>query len=97
MLIYSNSSSIDREMLLLDAIPAIRGSSARRGLYPPSSSMSGRASSYAPPHDSYLGIADHQVSTLAVSGDGGSATQPPVVHAHDDLFDTSVLDGSGGV
>ncbi|GKE29808.1 hypothetical protein Tco_1445192, partial [Tanacetum coccineum] len=31
-----------------------------------------------------------------LSGDGGSATQPPVVQAHDDLFDTSILDGAGG-
>ncbi|GKA17828.1 hypothetical protein Tco_0697665, partial [Tanacetum coccineum] len=97
VLIYADFSSIDREMLLSDAIPAIRGSSTRRGLYPPLTSKPGRASNSAPPHDSSLGVTDHQVSTLALSSDEGYATQPPVVQAHDDLFDTSVLDRSGGV
>ncbi|GKB96775.1 hypothetical protein Tco_0982912, partial [Tanacetum coccineum] len=36
------------------------------------------------------------VSTLVLSSDGGYANQPPVVQPHDDLFDTSVLEGSGG-
>ncbi|GJR94716.1 hypothetical protein Tco_0266890 [Tanacetum coccineum] len=93
--IYSESGSIDHEMLLSDAIPAIRESAKRKGLCPPLSSTLGRASSSAPPHDSSLGVADYQVSTLVLSGDGGSANQPPVVQPHDDLFDTSVLDKSG--
>ncbi|GKD63058.1 hypothetical protein Tco_1305166, partial [Tanacetum coccineum] len=38
MPIYSESSSVDREMLLSDAIPAIHQSAKRRGLCPPSSS-----------------------------------------------------------
>ncbi|GJZ91537.1 hypothetical protein Tco_0663464 [Tanacetum coccineum] len=37
-----------------------------------------------------------EISSLVLSGDGGSTTQPPIVQAHDDLFDTSVLDGAGG-
>ncbi|GJX48733.1 hypothetical protein Tco_0273923 [Tanacetum coccineum] len=81
-------------MLLSDAIPAIRESAERRGLCPPSSSTLGGASSSAPPHDSSLGVADYQVSTLVLSGDGGS-TKPHVVQPHNDLFDTSILDKSG--
>ncbi|GKC68715.1 hypothetical protein Tco_1101313 [Tanacetum coccineum] len=50
----------------------------------------------APLHGSSLGVTDYQVSSLVLSGDEGSATQPPIVQAHDDLFDTSVLDGAGG-
>nr|GEW92408.1 transposase (putative), gypsy type [Tanacetum cinerariifolium] len=73
--IYSESSSIDHEMLLSDVIPAIRGPAALKGLCPPSSSTLGRASSSEPPHDSSLGIVDYQ--------------------AHDNLFDTSFLDGAG--
>ncbi|GKF05396.1 hypothetical protein Tco_0036064, partial [Tanacetum coccineum] len=95
MPIYSDSGSIDREMLLSDAIPFIRKSAERRGLCTPPSSTLGRASSFAHPHDLSLGVADYQVSTLVLSGDGGSADQPPVVQPHDDLFDTSILDKSG--
>ncbi|GJW07476.1 hypothetical protein Tco_1569899 [Tanacetum coccineum] len=93
--IYFESGSIDNEMLLSDAIPAIRGPAARRGLCPPPSSMLDGAYSLALLYDSSLGVTDYQVSTLVLSGDGGSATQPPIVQAHDDLFDTSVLDGAG--
>nr|GEU74316.1 hypothetical protein [Tanacetum cinerariifolium] len=42
--IYSESGSISREMLLLEAIPAIRGSAKRRGLCSPSGFASGGAS-----------------------------------------------------
>ncbi|GKC55366.1 hypothetical protein Tco_1078111 [Tanacetum coccineum] len=83
-------------MLLSDVIPAIHGLAARRGLCSPPGSTLGGAASSAPPHDSSLGVADYQVSTLVLSGDGGSATQPPIVQAHDDLFDTFILDGAGG-
>nr|GEV86971.1 hypothetical protein [Tanacetum cinerariifolium] len=76
--------------------PAIRGPVVRRGLCPPPSSKLGGASSSVPPHDSSLGVADYQVSTLVLSGDGGSTTQPLVVQAHNDLFDTHDLDGAGG-
>ncbi|GJZ27741.1 hypothetical protein Tco_0572388 [Tanacetum coccineum] len=93
--IYSESGFVDREMLLSDAIPAICQSAERRGLCSPSSSTLGGASGSAPPHDSSLGVADYQVSTLVLSGDGGSAHQPPIVQPHDDLFDTSVLDKTG--
>nr|GEW75699.1 hypothetical protein [Tanacetum cinerariifolium] len=93
--IYSKSGSIDHEMLLSDAIPAIRGPAARRRLCPPPSSTMGGASGSAPPHES-LGVANYQVSTLVLSVDEGSTTQPPVVQAHDDLFDTPVLDGACG-
>ncbi|GKA88150.1 hypothetical protein Tco_0809914 [Tanacetum coccineum] len=93
--VYSESGSIDREMLLSDDIPVIRKSVERRRVCPPPSSTLGKASSSAPPHDSSLGVANYQVSTLVLSGDGGSVNQPPVVQSHDDLFDTSVLDKFG--
>ncbi|GKA57245.1 hypothetical protein Tco_0756433 [Tanacetum coccineum] len=93
--IYFESDSIDCEMLLSDVIPTIRQSAERRGLCPPSSSTLCGTSSSAPPHDSSLGVADYQVSTLVLSGDGGPANQPPVIQPHDDLFDVSVLDKSG--
>nr|GEV54508.1 hypothetical protein [Tanacetum cinerariifolium] len=82
----------DQEMLLSEAIPSVRRSVERRGLYSPSSFALGGASSSAPPHDSSLGVADYQVSTLALTSDGGSGSQPPAIQPHDDLFDTSVLD-----
>ncbi|GKD23278.1 hypothetical protein Tco_1224981, partial [Tanacetum coccineum] len=75
--VYSESDSIDHEMLLSDAILAICKSVGKRGLCPPLSSTLGGASSFAPPHDLSLGVADYQVSTLVLSGDGGSANQPP--------------------
>ncbi|GJT92815.1 hypothetical protein Tco_1081660 [Tanacetum coccineum] len=89
----SESGSVSGEMLLSEVVPTARVAAKRRGLCPP---PLGGTSSSAPPHGSSLGVADYQVSTLVLSGDGGSATQPPVVRAHDDLFDTSVLDGAGG-
>ncbi|GJY17967.1 hypothetical protein Tco_0389458 [Tanacetum coccineum] len=70
--IYSESGSIDREMLLSDAIPTTRQSGERR-LCSPLSSTLGGASSSAPPHDSSLDVADYLVSTLILSGDGGPA------------------------
>ncbi|GJT94018.1 hypothetical protein Tco_1082863 [Tanacetum coccineum] len=97
VLIYSESGSVDREMLLSDAIPAIRQSVERRGLCPPSSSALGGTFGSAPSHDSSLGVMDYQVSTLVLSGDGGPTNLPPVAQPHDDLFDTSVLDKSGDV
>ncbi|GJT72756.1 hypothetical protein Tco_1032042 [Tanacetum coccineum] len=95
--IYSESGSVDREMLLFDAIPAIRQSAKRRGLCPPSGSAPGGTSSFVPPYDSSIGVADYQVSTLVLPGDGGPTNPSPVVQPHDDLFDTSVLDKSGDV
>ncbi|GKE47740.1 hypothetical protein Tco_1478998 [Tanacetum coccineum] len=89
--IYSESSSIYREMPLSDAMPSIRWSSERRGLCPPSGIAPGEASGFAPSHDTSLMIADYQVSTLVLSGDGASVDQPPVVEPHGDLFDASVL------
>ncbi|GJU82043.1 hypothetical protein Tco_1284408 [Tanacetum coccineum] len=93
--IYYESGSVDSEMLLSDAIPAIRQSAERRGLCPPSSSTLGEASGSAPLHDSSLGVADYQVSTLVSVGDGGSVNQASLIQPHDDLFDTSVLDKPG--
>nr|GEX94675.1 putative transposase (putative), gypsy type [Tanacetum cinerariifolium] len=69
----------------------------QRGLCPPPSSKLGGASSSAPPHDSSFGVTYYQLSTLVLSDDRGSATQPPAVQAHNDLFDTSVLDGPGAI
>ncbi|GJW13869.1 hypothetical protein Tco_0018002 [Tanacetum coccineum] len=95
--IYSESGSIYREMPLSDAIPSIRRSAERRGLCPPSGIAPGEASGSAPSHDTSLAIADYQVSTLVLSGDGASVDQPPVVEPHDDLFDASVLAEPSGV
>ncbi|GKD70438.1 hypothetical protein Tco_1324528, partial [Tanacetum coccineum] len=91
--IYSESGSVSHEMPLFEVVPTARAAADRRGLCSP---LLGGASSSAPPHESSMGVSDYQVSTLALSGDGGSANQPPVVQPHDDLFDTSILDGSGG-
>ncbi|GJS28777.1 hypothetical protein Tco_0489397 [Tanacetum coccineum] len=71
--VYSESGSVDREMLLSDVIPAIRQSAERRGLCPPSSSASGGTSGPAPSYDSSLGVTDYHVSTLVLASDGGSA------------------------
>ncbi|GKE50901.1 hypothetical protein Tco_1486057, partial [Tanacetum coccineum] len=81
--VYSDSGSVDHEMLLSEAIPSVRRSAERRGLCPPPSA---RTSSSVPPPGSSLDVADYQV----LSDDGGSASQPPIVQAHDDLFDTSI-------
>ncbi|GJY76492.1 hypothetical protein Tco_0481608 [Tanacetum coccineum] len=65
--IYSESGSIDREMLLSDAIPAIHQSAERRGLCPPSSSALGgptNSSPIAQPHDDLF-----DTSVLEKSGD----------------------------
>ncbi|GJT77639.1 hypothetical protein Tco_1044364 [Tanacetum coccineum] len=84
--------SICREMPLSDATPTIRCFAERRGLCPPSGAAPGETSGSVPLHDSSLGVADYQVSTLVLSGDGAPAGKPPVAEIHDDLFDTSVLD-----
>ncbi|GJZ87418.1 hypothetical protein Tco_0659028 [Tanacetum coccineum] len=84
--------SICREMPLSDATPTIRCFAERRGLCPPSGAAPGETSCSVPLHDSSLGVADYQVSTLVLSGDGVPAGKPPVAEIHDDLFDTSVLD-----
>ncbi|GJV71265.1 hypothetical protein Tco_1491260 [Tanacetum coccineum] len=89
--VYSESGSIEREMLLSDAIPAICQSAERRGLCLPSSSTLGEDSGSVPLVTS-LGVTDYQVSTLVLVSDGGPTNQPPVTQPHDDLFDTSVLD-----
>ncbi|GKB62269.1 hypothetical protein Tco_0918455 [Tanacetum coccineum] len=75
----------------------IRRSAKRRGLCPPSSIAPGEASVSAPSHDTSLTIADYQVSTLVMSGNGASVDQSPVVEPHDDLFDVSVLAEPSGV
>nr|GFA74932.1 hypothetical protein [Tanacetum cinerariifolium] len=56
--------------------------------------VSGTSSS-AHPHGLLLGAADNPVYTLVLPSDGGPVTQPPVTYAHDDLFDTFVLYGTG--
>ncbi|GJX93592.1 hypothetical protein Tco_0348178 [Tanacetum coccineum] len=77
-----------------EVISTTRAPAERRGLcLRPVGGISGST----PPHGSSLGIAVYQVSTLVLSSDGGPTTQPPVTHAHDDLFDTSVLDGTDGI
>ncbi|GKD59557.1 hypothetical protein Tco_1297066 [Tanacetum coccineum] len=93
VLIYSEFGSINGEMLLSEVVPIARTATVRRGLCPP---PFGGTSSSVPPHSSSLGVADYQVSTFILSDDERSTNQPPVAHPHDDMFDTSVLDGSGG-
>ncbi|GJR16222.1 hypothetical protein Tco_0798874 [Tanacetum coccineum] len=95
--IYYESGSMDREMILSDAIPAIRQSAERRGICLPLSSALGWTSGFLPPHDSSLGVADYQISTSVLSGEGGPTNPLPVVQPHDGLFDTSVLDKYGDV
>ncbi|GJY25513.1 hypothetical protein Tco_0400239 [Tanacetum coccineum] len=56
--IYSESGSIEREMLLSDTILAICQSTERRGLCLPSSSTLGEASGFDPPVTS-LGVTDY--------------------------------------
>ncbi|GJZ96494.1 hypothetical protein Tco_0668828 [Tanacetum coccineum] len=91
--VYSESSgsrgpsSISHEMLLSDAIPAIRGRAKERGLVPSFSSAAGGVAGIAPAQNSSLGVTDYQISTLVYIGDAVPVTQP-----HDDLFDTTVLD-----
>ncbi|GJW98225.1 hypothetical protein Tco_0180033 [Tanacetum coccineum] len=91
--IYSESGSISGEVLLSKAIPTARAAAKRRGLCP---RLVGGTSSSAPPHGLSLGIADYPVSTFVLSSDGEPTTHPHVTQAHDDLFDTFVLDGAGG-
>ncbi|GJR48378.1 hypothetical protein Tco_1316481 [Tanacetum coccineum] len=86
--IYSDFGSVDHEMLLSEAIPSVRRSAERRGLCPPPSAGT---SGSVPPPGSSLDVADYQV----LSDDGGPVVQSPIVQAHDDLFDASVLDGVG--
>ncbi|GKC79120.1 hypothetical protein Tco_1129894, partial [Tanacetum coccineum] len=68
--VYSESSFVDREMLLPDAIPSIRQSAERRGLCPPSSSALGGTSGSAPSYDSSLGVTDYQCHTPRRGLDG---------------------------
>ncbi|GJU99070.1 hypothetical protein Tco_1328341 [Tanacetum coccineum] len=89
--IYSESGSISREMSWFEVVPTTHVAVDRWGLRPPCGAFG-----FAPPHDSTLGVADYQVSTLVLSHDGGSANHSPVVQLHDDLFDTSILEGYGG-
>ncbi|GJT77843.1 hypothetical protein Tco_1044568 [Tanacetum coccineum] len=78
-----------------EVISTARAPAERRGLCP---RPVGETSGSTPPHGSCLGIRDlFKFSTLVLSSDGGPTTQPPVTHAYDDLFDTSVLDGTGGI
>nr|GEX71271.1 hypothetical protein [Tanacetum cinerariifolium] len=91
------SDSVDQEMLLFDAIPAIRLFAERRELCLPSSSALGGTFGSTSSYDSSLGVTDYHVSTLVLSSDGRPTNPPPVVQSHDDLFDRSVLDKSGDV
>nr|GFC73338.1 hypothetical protein [Tanacetum cinerariifolium] len=68
--------------------PSVRRSTKRKGLCPPP--LDGTSGS-VPPSGSSLDVTDYQV----LSDDGGPAIQLTVVEAHDDLFDTSVLDSAG--
>ncbi|GJX13807.1 hypothetical protein Tco_0205565 [Tanacetum coccineum] len=72
----------------LHAIPVIREHAERRGLVPSSNSPKGGVTHTVHVQDSSLGVADYQVSTLVHTGDTASVAPP-----HDDLFDTTVLDG----
>nr|GFA26793.1 hypothetical protein [Tanacetum cinerariifolium] len=92
MPVYSEFGSVDREMILSDAIFAIRQFVERRGMCPPLSSTMGEASSSTPPPDSSFGVADYHVSTLVPVNDEGSADQASTAPPHDDLFDTFILD-----
>ncbi|GJZ14224.1 hypothetical protein Tco_0549454 [Tanacetum coccineum] len=65
--IYSKSGSVSGEMFLSEVIPTAHAAAEKRGLCPP---LLGGTSSSAPPHGSSLGVADYQVSTLVLSGDG---------------------------
>ncbi|GJR68088.1 hypothetical protein Tco_0014153 [Tanacetum coccineum] len=60
----------------------------RKGLVPSFNSPEGVVAHVVPVQDSSLGVADYQVSTLVHTGDTSSIAPP-----HDDLFDTTVLDG----
>ncbi|GKA09810.1 hypothetical protein Tco_0689243 [Tanacetum coccineum] len=84
----SASGSVSGKVLMSEVIPTVRAVTERRELCPPS--LAGTSGSVPLPGSS-LGVADYQV----LFDDGGSATQPPIVQAHDDLFDTSVLNGVG--
>ncbi|GKB47153.1 hypothetical protein Tco_0897906 [Tanacetum coccineum] len=90
--VYSKSGSIEREMLLSDAIPTILQSVKKMGLCPPSSSILGETSGSAPPPVITPSVTDYKASTLVLASDGGPVNQPPVTQPHDDLFDTSILD-----
>ncbi|GKA43412.1 hypothetical protein Tco_0736136 [Tanacetum coccineum] len=70
--VYSDSGSVDHEMLLSEAIPSVCRSAERRGLCSPPSA---RTSGSVPPPGSSLDVVDYQV----LSDDGGSAAQPPIV------------------
>ncbi|GJU08002.1 hypothetical protein Tco_1124432 [Tanacetum coccineum] len=84
----ARSSSVSDEVLLSEVILTVRVAAEKRGLCPP---LLAGASGSVPLPGLSLGVADYQV----FFDDRGSATQPPIVQAHDDLFDTSVLDGVG--
>ncbi|GJW26722.1 hypothetical protein Tco_0040533 [Tanacetum coccineum] len=81
------------EVLLSEVIPTARAAAERRGLCP---RPVGGTSSFALPYGSSLGITYYPVSTFVLSSDGEPTTQPLVMQAHDDLFDTSVFYGAGG-
>nr|GEV92237.1 putative transposase (putative), gypsy type [Tanacetum cinerariifolium] len=88
VLIYSGYGFVSGKVFLSEVIHTVRAAVERRWLCPPL--LAGSFSSVPPPGSS-LGVADYQV----LSDDEGPATQPPIVQAHDDLFDTSVLDNAG--
>nr|GEV86029.1 hypothetical protein [Tanacetum cinerariifolium] len=87
-----DSGSVSGEVLLSEVVPTACAAAKRRGLCP--RLVSGISSS-AHPYGSLLGAVDHPISTFVLPNDRGPVTQPPVMQAHDDLFDTSVLDGTG--
>ncbi|GJX82357.1 hypothetical protein Tco_0331838 [Tanacetum coccineum] len=89
--IYSESGSVIREIPLSEVIPTVRVAVERRGLCPPSSSVSGEDAIPAPLQESSLGVADYQVSTLTFITDEVPVTPSAVTQPYDDLFAT-VLD-----
>ncbi|GJZ00529.1 hypothetical protein Tco_0517958, partial [Tanacetum coccineum] len=96
--IYTESGSVDREMLLSDAIPAIHLSVKRRELCPPSSSALGGsflASARFHILSSSLGVQISGLLHWSWSGDGGSNQPLPLFQKKVRTmicFDTSVLD-----
>nr|GFA14635.1 hypothetical protein [Tanacetum cinerariifolium] len=81
------ANSISHEMLLSNAIPAIRRYVGKWGLVLFSSFAEGGVVGAVPVQYLSLGVADYQVSTLVHTGDTTSVAPP-----HENLFDTTVLD-----
>nr|GEW95223.1 hypothetical protein [Tanacetum cinerariifolium] len=73
---------------LLDELESLKDSSLASTFTVPIYSESGSVSGEM--------LMSEVVPTACATADGGSATQPPIVQAHDNLFDKSLLDGDGG-